>query len=322
MKRLKCAAVLEQKILTNLPVSIVLTKGFEAANFSNELSPRALMKRLQFLIPILLFISYTPFVAQSSLAADSPCGVNCQVNFTTVQDVEALINEFVGNEQTRATVTRNEETGVFTVTLPNGGLLSLMPVGLTLRNQNTQQQRVVMQTEEGHLHLRSQSGLQMQLRNAFHHEAEALSEMFRAGWRNLEWFRNRMEIDSPSGERMCLGPAMELAAGQPSDNTTILTDDDGRLFIRYRDGIQQHLQACAHDMTQLRDQIRSQLQQQLQVHTDGTISVQLDGQQQRFRLQTTLRHNGILDQPGFFTEQNQLRFRYRDGWEQEIVALP
>ena len=65
------------------------------------------------------------------------------------------------------------------------------------------------------------------------------------------------------------------------------------------------------------------MQQQLQVHTDGTLSVQLeDGQLQRFRLKAALRWNGILDQPGFFTEQNRLHFRYRDGWEQEIVSLP
>ncbi|MCP5243269.1 MAG: hypothetical protein H6940_07545 [Burkholderiales bacterium] len=74
-------------------------------------------------------------------------------------------------------------------------------------------------------------------------------------------------------------------------------------------------------MTQLRDQIRSQLQQQLQVHTDGTVSVPIDGVQQRFRLEATLRWRGILDQPGFFSEQNRLFFRYRDGWEQEVVAL-
>jgi len=63
----------------------------------------------------------------------------------------------------------------------------------------------------------------------------------------------------------------------------------------YQDGIQQRLVACAHDMVQLRDEVRSTLQQ-LQVHTDDTLSVQIDGQLQNFR--------------------------YRDGWEQEVVSLP
>src|SRR5690606_28409790 len=183
------------------------------------------------------------------------------------------------------------------------------------RAQNMNQQRHMMETEEGHLRLRSRAGLQIQLRNAFHHEAEAIGAMLRANWRNMEWFRNRFEIESPSGERMCLEPAMEIIPGQASDDTAITTDNDGRLLIRYQDGYQQRLQACAHDMVQLRDQVRTMFQQQLQTHTDGTISVQIEGKLHRYRLEATLRWRGIVDQPGFFSEQNRLHFRYRDGWE-------
>ena len=271
---------------------------------------------------VLLAVTLSLLLAQFALAAGpGPCGANCQANFTTVQDVEDLVNELTNDGQPGATAVRDVETGVITVTLSDGRLLSVAPVGLALRSQNTAQRRI-METENGGLHLRSQQGLQFQLRSEFHHEAQAIGELLRLGGDNIEWFGNQVEIDSPAGERMCFAPDMELIAGQASGASSVSTDIDGNLQFQYQDGIQQRLFACAHDMVQLRDEVRSTLQQQLQVHTDGTLSVQVDGQLQRFRLEAALRLNGILDQPGFFSEQNRLYFRYRDGWEQEIITLP
>ncbi|MCB1984667.1 MAG: hypothetical protein H6936_04715 [Burkholderiales bacterium] len=274
----------------------------------------------QHIFTIVVFLTVA-FCSTLYAAADEfPCGENCQVNYTTAQDIEEAINDFLGN-QLSATVTRNAETGVFTVTFSDGRVLSTISVGLTLRAQNMLQQRHMGETEDGQLRLRSRSGLQIQLRNAFHDEPAAIGAMLRERWRNMEWFRNRLEIESPSGERMCLEPAMEIIPGQPSADTTLATDENGRLFVRYRDGFQQHLQACAHDMIQLRDQVRTLLREQLQLHTDGTISVRVAGQLLRYRLEATLRWSNILDHPGFFMEQNRLYFRYRDGWEQELVPL-
>lgn len=272
--------------------------------------------------PALLIIILTFLLAQFVQAAGPHlCGSNCQASFTTVQDVEGLVNELTNDGQPGATAVRNIETGVVTVTLPDGRMLSVTPVGLALRSQNMTQ-RQIMGTENGGLRLRSEQGLQIQLRSEFHHEVQAIGELLRLGWDNVEWFGNQIEIDSPAGDRMCFAPDMEIVAGQASGSTSVSTDIDGNLQIMYQDGIQQRLHACAHDMVQLRDQVRSTLQQQLQVHIDGTLSVQLDGQQQRFRLSAAMRWNGALDQPGFFTEQNRLYFRYRDGWEQEVVSLP
>lgn len=267
-----------------------------------------------------VLIATALFLTSYAVANEPHCGENCQVNYTNVQDIEDIVNDFFDN-QPPATVVRNTETNVFTVTLPDGRVLSVAPVGLTLRAQNMEQQRHMAETEDGHLRLRSRAGLQIQLRNAFHHEAEAIGAMVRAQWRNMEWYRNRFEIDSPAGERMCLEPAMEITPGQASDDTLISSEDNGQLLVRYRDGFQQRLQACAHDMVQLRDQVRAMLQEQLQIHTDGTISVQIEGKLHRYRLEAILRWRGIVDQPGFFTEQNRLHFRYRDGWEQEITQL-
>jgi len=271
---------------------------------------------------VLLTITLTFLLTQFVQAAGpQTCGADCQASFTTVQDVEDLVNELVNDGQPGATAVRNIETGVITVTLPDGSILSVAPVGLALRSQNMGQ-RQIMETENRGLHLRSQQGLQIQLRSEYHDQTQAIGELLRLGWDNIEWFGNQIEIDSPSGERMCFAPDMGLIAEQTSGAPSVSTDLDGNLLIMYQDGIQQRLVACAHDMVQLRDEVRSTLQQQLQVHTDGTLSVQIDGQLQNFRLAAALRSNGILDQPGFFTEQNRLHFRYRDGWEQEIVSLP
>ncbi len=56
-----------------------------------------------------------------------------------MQDVEDLVNELVTNGQPGATAVRNIGTGVITVTLPDGSLLSVAPVGLALRSQGMAQ---------------------------------------------------------------------------------------------------------------------------------------------------------------------------------------
>jgi|CXWL01.1.fsa_nt_gi hypothetical protein len=276
----------------------------------------------QIFFPILLISMLTGLPAAVTQAADSPhCGINCEVNFTTAKDIEDAVSAFFGSDSAPVAVVKDAETGVFTITLPDGRIFSVVPNGLTLRHKNTVEQQI-METEEGHMRLRAQSGLEIQLRSEFHHQVQAMGELLRLGWDNIGWFGDRIEIDSPAGERMCFAPDMEIIAGSTDGATSISTDADGNLQVRYQDGIQQRLHACAHDMVQLRDQVRSTLHLQLQTHTDGTISIQQDGLQHRYRLTATLRWSGILDQPGFFTEENRLRFRYRDGWEQEIVSIP
>lgn len=63
-------------------------------------------------------IAYTVFaltclLAHSAIAAITPCGNNCQLNYTTAQDVADVVNDFLGHNQNQATVTRDDETGVF-----------------------------------------------------------------------------------------------------------------------------------------------------------------------------------------------------------------
>ena len=278
------------------------------------------MRQIFFYILLISMLMGLP--AWAAQSADPPhCGINCDINITSVKDVEDAVSAFFGSDSLPVAVVKDAETGVFTITLPNGRIFSVVPNGLTLRHRNTVEQQM-METEEGHLRLRAQSGLEIQLRSEFHHQVQAMGELLRLGWDNIGWFGDRIEIDSPAGERMCFAPDMEIFAGTVQGVTTISTDADGNLQVRYQDGIQQRLHACAHDMLQLRDQVRSTLQLKLQTHTDGTVSVQQEGLQHRYRLAAKLRWSGILDQPGFFTEENRLRFRYRDGWEQEISSIP
>ena len=170
------------------------------------------MRLRRLLIPAQLNYFFISLMTQSAFAATA-CGVNCQINFTTTQDVAEVINDFLDNDQESVTIIRNDETGVFTVTLSDGRIFSLMAIGLTVRNQNMMQQRQMTQTDESHLQLRTRSGLSLQLRNAFYQEDEAVGAILRAGWANMEWFRNRFEIESRAGDRMCLEPAMDLTPG-------------------------------------------------------------------------------------------------------------
>ena len=142
------------------------------------------MRLRRLLIPAQLNYFSISLMTQSAFAATA-CGVNCQINFTTTQDVAEAINDFLDNDQESVTIIRNDETGVFTVT----------------------------QIDESHLQLRTRSGLSVQLRNAFYQEDEAVGAILRAGWANMEWFRNRFEIESRAGDRMCLEPAMDLTPG-------------------------------------------------------------------------------------------------------------
>ena len=142
------------------------------------------MRLRRLLIPAQLNYFFISLMTQSAFAATA-CGVNCQINFTTTQDVAEVINDFLDNDQESVTIIRNDETGVFTVT----------------------------QIDESHLQLRTRSGLSLQLRNAFYQEDEAVGAVLRAGWANMEWFRNRFEIESRAGDRMCLEPAMDLTPG-------------------------------------------------------------------------------------------------------------
>ena len=142
------------------------------------------MRLRRLLIPAQLNYFSISLMTQSAFAATA-CGVNCQINFTTTQDVAEVINDFLDNDQESVTIIRNDETGVFTVT----------------------------QIDESHLQLRTRSGLSVQLRNAFYQEDEAVGAILRAGWANMEWFRNRFEIESRAGDRMCLEPAMDLTPG-------------------------------------------------------------------------------------------------------------
>ena len=142
------------------------------------------MRLRRLLIPAQLNYFFISLMTQSAFAATA-CGVNCQINFTTTQDVAEVINDFLDNDQESVTIIRNDETGVFTVT----------------------------QIDESHLQLRTRSGLSLQLRNAFYQEDEAVGAVLRAGWANMEWFRNRFEIESRAGDRMCLEPTMDLTPG-------------------------------------------------------------------------------------------------------------
>ena len=260
------------------------------------------------------------FAMQLAQAQAMPCNMDCQVNHPSQQDIVDILNDLVESSQAPVVATQDTDTGAITVTLADGTLLSVEAIGLTLRRQNMQQ-RQLNQLNDGSLHLRSQAGVELRIRAAIHRTDEIIGEMYRAGWNDFYWFDDGIEVNSPQGDRLCLSPDMEIASQTSTGSTSMSLDADGNLVVVYSDGIRQRLHACAHDPVQLRDQVRSMTQQQLVFNADGTFTLDVEGVLTQFRLRSTLLQSGVLDQPGFFTEGTRTYFRYRDGWEQEIVSV-
>jgi hypothetical protein len=217
-------------------------------------------------------------------------------------------------------VVQGDDPNVYTITLPDGTTVSVAPVGPTFRYQRAVERRV-QQTEDGGFRLRSQSRAELQLRSAIYQEAELVGELLHLGWTNFYWFRNGWEVDSPAGQRYCFSPDLVLSNVSPPGTIQVTMDDDGNLIVTHVDGIQQRLYACAHDFFQLRDQIRSTVQQELMLNSDGTFQLSLGEQIFRFRLSAELAWSDDPDHPGFYTEGDRILLRYRDGWEQEVLLL-
>ncbi len=217
-------------------------------------------------------------------------------------------------------VVPGQDVNVYTISLPDGTLLSVTPVGPAFRYQNAVQSRL-QQTEQGGFRLRSRSRVELQIRSAIHREAELVAELLRLGWTNFYWFEHGLEMDSPAGARYCFKPDIILGNAPAPGDIELVVDVDGYLVVTHPDGIQQRLHACAHDFFQLRDQVRAAVQQQLMLNTDGTFQLLIGEENLRFRLNAQLAWTDELDQPGFYTDGDRILLRYRDGWAQEVVLL-
>lgn len=256
-------------------------------------------------------------VAQHGQGMDCP---DCQASFATTEDLAEAIADIQDVDPSEIFVEPGDAPGTFRVTLSDGSDFSVAPVGPVFRHQNMVQRRL-MQTGEGGLHLRSRTRAEMQLRSAMHREAAVLSEMSRLGWTNFYWLRRGMEVESPTGERYCFQPDMQVFSRTAPASITVSQDGDGNLVVTHPDGTRQRLHACAHDFSQLRDHVREEVQQELVMATDGIFVLDIDGESRRYRLASQLRWSDITGQPGFITEGDRIHLRYRDGWEQEIVEL-
>lgn len=244
----------------------------------------------------------------------------CQVAHVTASDLVDAVSDIIGVNPATVTVVSGDRPDRFRVSLPDGTEYVVASDGLVFRHQNMVQRRL-LQTEEGGLHLRSQTRTELHLRSALHQETAVVGEMLRLGWTNFFWNRNGMEVESQNGERYCFQPDMQVLMQNPQSGISITQGTDGNLTVIHPDGVQQRLHACAHDFVQLRDLVREQLQQQLMMETDGTFLINIDGVLRRFRLATELRLTNSQGQTELVPTGERLYLRYRDGWEQEVIEI-
>ena len=246
---------------------------------------------------------------------------DCQVGFASEQDLVDAIVDIADVNPADVSIIPGNAPGVYRLNLTQGPQYIIEPVGLTFRHQNMVQRRLLV-TDEGGLHLRLQSRAELRIRSAVHNQEAVVAQMLQQGWDNFYWLQHGMEVESPGGDRYCFRPDMEAFQGIGQAQITITQDtDDGSLVIIHPDGLQQRLHACAHDLVQLRDQVRLQVKQQMVFNPDGSIDIQVGSNTFRYRLNAELHWSGIMDAPGFVRDGDRLLIRYRDGWEQEIISL-
>ena len=87
------------------------------------------MRLLSKLLVFVLFIItiQLPQAAQSSL-----CGMGCQVNQPTQQDIADILNDLLEDGHAPITLVEDEETGVITIALDDGAVFSIEAIGLKI----------------------------------------------------------------------------------------------------------------------------------------------------------------------------------------------
>ena len=181
-------------------------------------------------------ILMTTTVFSSVLAQPGPgmqCPV-CQVDFATAQDLANVISDFANVDPSQVLVMQGEGPNRFRVTLPDGRIFSVAPEGPVFRHQNAVQRRL-LQTEQGGLHLRSQTRTELHLRSAIHRETAVVGEMLRQGWTNFYWNGNGIEVESANLTRYCFQPDMQVSSQSAPGQITVIQDADGNLIATHTD---------------------------------------------------------------------------------------
>lgn len=241
---------------------------------------------------------------------------------TSEDDASSVVNNLIGggSNGNGATVVRDPATGVMSITLPDGRVFEVAPVGKTRKHKRSGTARVG-EDGNGNLRLVSSSGDELTLSASTHDAGELKVQLEKQGYSDISISGGHVEANTPDGKRISLSTDMAVDSATASGSGKVEDDSNGALKITYADGVIQSTHAHPHDLDDLKKQASSLGVLDVTLNADGTLNATVSGQKFRLRMSVSLQQ-GQKMQPGIRIENGKIIVQYSDGMEQEITQAP
>jgi len=239
---------------------------------------------------------------------------------TSEDDASSVVNNLIGGDRNSATVVRDPATGVMTVTLPDGRVFEVAPVGKTRKHKRSGAAQMD-EDGNGNLRLVSSSGDEVTLSASTHDPVELKIQLEKQGYSDISISGGHIEANTRDGKRISLSTDMAVASTAASGSGKVEDDSDGALKVTYADGVIQSTHAHPHDLDDLKKQASNLGVLDVTLNADGTLNATISGQKFRLRMSVSLQQ-GQKTQPGIRIENGKIIVQYSDGMEQEITQAP
>lgn len=241
---------------------------------------------------------------------------------TSENDASSVVNNLIGggSNGNGATVVRDPATGVMTITLPDGRVFEVAPVGKTRKHKRSGAAQMD-EDGSGNLRLVSSSGDELTLSASMHDPVELKIQLETQGYSDISISGGHVEATAPDGKRISLSADMAVASTTASGSGKVEDESDGALKVTYADGVIQSTHAHPHDLDDLKKQASNLGILDVTLNSDGTLNATVSGQKFCLRMSVSLQQ-GQKTQPGIRIENGKIIVQYSDGMEQEITQAP
>lgn len=267
--------------------------------------------------------SLTGDVSTASDSASSTSGDCISAEHDTSEDdAGSVVNDLIGggSKGRGATVVRDPATGVMSITLPDGRVFEVAPVGKTRKHKRSGAAQMD-EDGNGNLRLVSTSGDEVTLSASTHDPVELKTQLEKQGYSDISISGGHIEANTQDGKRISLSTDMTVASTTASGSGKVEDDSDGALKVTYTDGVIQSTHAHPHDLDDLKKQASNLGVLDVTLNADGTLNATISGQKFRLRMSVSLQQ-GQKTQPGIRIENGKIIVQYSDGMEQEITQAP